>query len=272
MKSYLLFLSVALFLAGCGGSSGGEHDSGNNGGQEIDGGTESSQTTDDPTAPQVPNDEDEIPSPTNSSACFNETFYQVGTIVSIELEQRDGGVQLPNYSETSEVTRVTSYRGYSDVFEQSITSGSSTSTLYILADTLAKSVTTLGQLLDGEEITYHPSGLLLDYDIALGETKNYPTVTERVDGAESSSAEYSFEYLRTDRITVPAGTFDTCVMVLTFESTSPDGTASTTEYTQYIGIGNGLMIREDYVITTSDGNRFTGSDTLVSATINGNPI
>ncbi|NGN98394.1 hypothetical protein G5S52_12265 [Grimontia sp. S25] len=272
MKSCLLFLSVALFLGGCGDSRGGEHDSGNNGGQEIDGGTESSETPDDPVAPQVPNDEEEIPSPTNSSACFNETFYQVGTIVSTELERRDGGTQLPNYSETTEVTRVTSYRGYSDVFEQSITSGSSTSTYYILADTSAKSVTTLGQLLDGEEFTYHPSGLLLDYDIALGETKSYPTVTEQIDGNETSSAEYSFEFLRTERVTVPAGTFDTCVMVLTYNSTSSDGTSATTEYTQYIGVGNGLMIREDSMITTSDGDQFTGSDRLVSATINGNPI
>ncbi|KKD58801.1 hypothetical protein RN22_19320 [Grimontia sp. AD028] len=277
MKSYLLGVSVALLLAGCGGGSGSggsdSNNSGSGGEQEIDGGGGNTELPESPILPAPGDPIEETPSPTNSSACFNEDLYIVGVTVVTEEEVYLDGTQLENYSETTEVIQITSYRGYTDVIEEKITSGEGNiSSLYITADTVAKTITTLGQILDEDEITYHPSGLPLDYDINLGEKKTYPTVTEQTNGVVTNTGEYSYEFVRTESVTVPAGTFDTCVMELVFDGVSSDGFSSNTVVTQYVGVGNGMTIKEDFVTVTGDGETFTGSDVLVSATINGNPI
>ncbi|WP_039850186.1 hypothetical protein [Grimontia indica] len=240
MKSYLLFLSVALFLGGCGGSSG-------------DGNTVAQRA--------------------NSSACFNESLYSVGTVVNEVNAVIFNGESLSNYSETTEVIQKTSYRGYNDAIEEKITDGSgSDNRLYILVDQTEKNVTTLGQILGSDEITYRPNGFVLNYDLALGEKKTFSTVTEYENNALSNTTDYSLEYLRTENITVPAGTFETCVLEFVVDNVDASGDRLKVVFTQYIGVGNGLTIREDFVSTAENGETMTGSDKLFSATINGNPI
>lgn len=240
MKSYLLFLSGALFLGGCGGSSG-------------DGNTVAQRA--------------------NSSACFNESLYSVGTVVNEVNAVIFDGESLSNDSETTEVIQKTTYRGYPDAIEEKITDGSGKDNrLYILVDTTDKNITTLGQVIDSDESTYRPNGLTLNFDLALGEKKTLPTVSEYENDVLSNTTDYSLEYLRTENITVPAGTFETCVLQLVADNVDSKGDRIRAVFTQYIGVGNGITIREDVVSTVESGTTFTSSETLVSATINGNPI
>ncbi|CZF80780.1 hypothetical protein [Grimontia marina] len=240
MKSYLFGVSITLLLAGCGGGGG-------------DGNTVSQRA--------------------NSSACFNESLYNVGTVVNEVNTVIFNGASPSENSETTEVTQTTSYRGYSDAIEEKITDGSGEDNrLYILADSTEKSVTTLGQILGSDEIIYRPSGFVLNYDLALGEKKTFPTVSEYENNVLSNTTDYSLEYLRTENITVPAGTFETCVLEFVLDNVDSSGDKLKVVFTQYIGVGNGITIREDFVSTDENGETTTGSEKLVSATINGNPI
>ncbi|WP_028021864.1 hypothetical protein [Enterovibrio calviensis] len=251
MKLYLLGVSIALVLSGCGGGGGSDSGSG--------AGTDNEDT---PTG-QV----------TNSSACFNGGLYAVGTKVTEEYSVVSGNSQPMTESSTTEITQITTYRGYTNAIEETTQDGESTDNrTYIVVDTNAGTITTIGQVLDSKEFTYRPSGLMIDYALDKGEKKTYSTVTEFVNNVQTTTMDYSMEFLRSEEVTVPAGTFDACVMALTFDVTDADGTQFTAVFTQHIGVGNGITLKETFETTRSDGVTLTGTDELVSATINGKAI
>ncbi|MGF1769570.1 hypothetical protein L4D06_19575 [Enterovibrio makurazakiensis] len=253
MKLYLLGVSIALVLSGCGGGGGSDSGSGS--------GTDTS-TEDTPTG-QV----------SNSSACFNEELYAVGTKVTEEYSEVVGNSQPMTESSTTEITQITTYRGYTNAIEETTQDGESTDNrTYIVVDTSAGTITTIGQVLDNKEYTYRPSGLMINYALDRGEKKTYSTVTQFVNNVQTDTMDYSMEFLRSEEVTVPAGTFEACVMLLTFDVTSSEGVQSSTVFTQHLGVGNGITLKETFETTQLNGTKTTGSEELLSATINGKSI
>lgn len=102
----------------------------------------------------------------------------------------------------------------------------------------------------------------------------------------SGTATYGYTYSQTTRffglytVTVPAGTFTTCrfdVETIRMPTTA-NGTSAKTYRTQYIGVGNGTLVRTDtYSSGGTDVNGVFNTPVatwleLVSDTINGTPI
>ncbi|MGF1686147.1 hypothetical protein L4C36_05555 [Photobacterium japonica] len=248
MKAYSIGLVSTLFLLGCGGGDG---DSSANG---------SGTTT--PTTGE------------NSSACFNSDVYQIGTEVVEEYALMTNGIDIGTYTSREVVARTLSYEGYNNVLEiENSDSLDGSGSAFVVVDDAAKSIRTLGSLTaEGVDIKYKPSGLLLEYNLDMGETREYSPVTVLEDGVDVGTIEASMTYLKNETVTVPAGTFDTCLFSLTMDVVNADGTTAEAVFTQHFGVGNSLIIKETVVSTLSTGEAITLSEELVSATINGNAI
>lgn len=209
----------------------------------------------------------------NSSVCFNESLYQIGTEVVKEYATEFQGTALSNNSEKNKITGLTRFNGHSGVIEQTLDDGSGIQNqTYIVVDNDEKSVKTLGQTIGKKAFTYHPNGLTLNYNLGLGEKKVFPTVTEYADDVLSNTSDYTFAFLGAENITVQAGTFEACVFEFSINNVDEKGHRTNVVLTQHVGVGNGILLKEAFVLTGDHGERLTGADTLVSATINGTTI
>lgn len=245
MKKSLCLVALVV-LSGCGDS-----DDGDNGG-----GDESSNN-------------DGV---TNNSAiaCFNPALNAIGADVTMVKSFSEDGQSGQNFTEREVVSGQVTYEGYTNAREVLLYGDSTVNKSYIVSDESQQQVITLGQIIDGDEFIYKPSGIQLDYSLSLGETRIYPTVSEFINGAQAATYDISFTFEQNETITVPAGEFDTCLMTLNFEIVE-SGERINAVFTQNIGVGNGLMIREE-LISTSDSYSFSWVKELVSATINGETV
>ncbi|PKF50960.1 hypothetical protein [Enterovibrio nigricans] len=240
----IAFGVTLLVLSGCGGGSGGDG---------TDGGSGSGRNN-------------------TASACYNASLYLVGTRVQEIRSVTSNGVTQPNNVTTTEVIKKLTYQGVSDVLEITST-GSDATTTYVVANDGKPSITTLGSNDGTEEVVYQPSGIALDFDLAAGQTRSYPTVTEITGGAESATYDYSMTYVKNETITVQSKTFDTCQMVLKIKYVeTATGVVSNAVFTQNIGVGNGITIREKVESSSSNGSSFISIDELVVANINGKRV
>ncbi|MEZ9524706.1 hypothetical protein [Enterovibrio norvegicus] len=255
MNKFAVCIALAL-LNGCGGSGGS-----GNGNSPVDDGNTNTDETENVAPPNSPNQY------ANSSVCVNPTLYQVGTKV-ITAHSSDN---FPDHTDIDEVTEQLTYEGYADALKIE-TEGDDVDNLYVLFDDANKTITTLGQQLGSDIYSYKPNGLALDYDLNVSEERSYPTITVELNGEEQDILDVTHRYSGSETITVPAGTFDTCVMILEIVATT-DGEERTGTFTQYVGVGNGLMIREELESKDASGNiLWTDVEELVSATINGAPV
>ncbi|MGF1687072.1 hypothetical protein L4C36_10290 [Photobacterium japonica] len=246
MKKYALSFLATLVLVGCGGES------------------DSSDGMGPITKPEPI---------TNSSVCYNNSLYAVGAELVQEYTQTLDGVEEDNVTIRQKVNRLVSYGGYSDVLEVQNTDELGNITLsYIQADDALKSLRTL-LVVDGDvEYTYEPSGTLQDFDLDVGEIREYPTVTINMNGKESSTVESSIKYVKSQSVRVPAGEFNTCLMEIRMELTNWDGTIVNAVLQQNVGIGNGLVIKEEMETVLSTGERVLTASDLVEGSLNGNII
>ncbi|MFA0413973.1 hypothetical protein AB4520_09185 [Vibrio renipiscarius] len=205
----------------------------------------------------------------NSSACFNTELHQVGTEVIATYAKTGGGGTL-NRTEHSRLSGPVTYQGHNDVI--AIEEVGKNDTTYVVFDDSAKSVTTLGQIVDGTETEYLPSGLLLDYALEQNQTRTYPTVSVTENDVIVATMDVSFTFLMSESITVPAGTFDTCKFKLSIKGTEADGHSYETVFDQNIGVDNGILIHVSWSTITNNATSYAGTETLTSASINGNPI
>lgn len=206
---------------------------------------------------------------TNSSACFNTELHKIGTEV-IATYSKSGGTGAINITDHTKLTGPVTYNGQNDVI--AIEEVGENNTTYVVFDDSNKSVTTLGQIENGTETRYLPSGILLEYELNINETRTYPTISVTENGVHMETMDMAFTFLMTESVTVPAGTFETCKFNLTIKGAKPDGSSYTAEFIQHFGADNGIMIYDTWTVTSDNGPSFSGTESLVSATINGNAI
>lgn len=215
------------------------------------------------------------PSNTTSLACINSTLLTPGT--TIDLEYASNGAIDFGLNDVHEVVEaVPQYKGFSDVLARK----EGQSIVYIKHDKADQSVITLGQTDSeaGMEVDYQPSGLKLNYNLEQGETKHYATVTmiETTAGEmKSYTMDTSLKYVGRETITVPAGTFETCVFEHKFYVVQDDGISANTLYTRYTGVDNGVKIKEITETTSSeseDVGLFDDTILLEKGSINGQAI
>ncbi|ANU36503.1 hypothetical protein RJD38_13805 [Vibrio scophthalmi] len=206
---------------------------------------------------------------TNSSACFNSELHQIDTEV-ITTYAEEIGHSSTNVTEHTRVAGPVSYNGHNNVI--TIEEVGTNNTTYLIFDDSVKSVRTLAQRENGTETKYLPDGIVLEYALDKNETRTYPTVSVTESGVNAGTKDMTLTFIKSESITVPAGTFDTCKFQLTINGTEADGSSYETVFDQNIGIGSGITIRDTWTTTTDSGASFSGSDTLISATVNGNAI
>lgn len=215
------------------------------------------------------------PSNTTSLACLNPTLQTPGTTIDLEYAS-DAAIDFGLNDVHEVVESVPEYKGFSDVLAKR----EGQSTVYVKHDEVDQSVITLGQTDSdaGMEVDYQPSGLKQHYNLEEGETKHYATVTmvETTDGEmKSYDADTSLKYVGRETITVPAGTFETCVFEHKFYVVQDDGISTDTLYTRYTGVDNGVTIKEITETTSSeseDVGLFNDTILLEKGNINGQAI
>ncbi|CZF81178.1 hypothetical protein [Grimontia marina] len=207
---------------------------------------------------------------TSLSSCYNPTLNELGTETITNISKKAGLAQPVNVQEREVVQAVVDYEGQSGVLEVRLYDDTPDNRTYVVVDESSQAVTTLGQFFEGEMITYKPSGLAYFFDLASGESRTQPTITVYTDGVETGTMDVKMKYEKRETVTVPAGTFETCLVTLEIMLVD-DGQESTALFKTNFGIGNGIAIRDE-LTASSNGTTLTTVDELISGTINGEPI
>lgn len=198
------------------------------------------------------------PPPTGSDSaaeCLNPEVFAVGTTVVSTFEETSPFGTTTN-TDSYTVTRQTTFNGESAV-ELTYDDGYSD---YLRVDAQNQRVLSIGSQDSFETCTYDPP-LEFSFGLSAGESRTQQ-ITQSCSEAEPIEATVTTNYVGPERITVPAGTFDTCRFRQTFAASGFTFSIDT-----WISSGSGIEIQID-----SDGFGGEFSEVLVEASINGQPV
>lgn len=189
-----------------------------------------------------------------AAACLNPEVFAVGTTVASTFEETSP-LGTTTVEESYTVTRQTTFNGEPAV-ELAYDGGFFD---YLRVDAANDRVLSIGSQDSFETCTYEPP---LEFSFALSPGQSRTQTTTQACSGESFDAEVTTTYVGRERITVPAGSFDTCRIRQAF---SAQGFAFSID--TWISVGSGIEIQID-----SDGFGGEFSEVLVNASINGQPV
>lgn len=183
-----------------------------------------------------------------AAACLNPALFTVGANVQQtyrETDQTANGTVTNSYDDSYTVPRETTFNGNAAVELAYAESGSE----YLRAEPSNRRVLIFGFAFDGETVTYEPP-FEIPLNLTPGQSQTQTiTVGLSVDGVEAPVEVVStLTYVGRERITVPAGSFETCRFR---ESASYSGNydgddlgfAQDADF--WFSVGSGLTVRDE---------------------------
>lgn len=197
------------------------------------------------------------PTPTPSGAltadaCLNPTLTAVGTVVEITYEETssDGSIDVVDRSYT--MTREVLFGGNYTV-ERELRN----SFVYLLTEPENQRRLNYGFRIPGVVTCSYDPAIEIQYGLSPDETFAQ-TVTQSCSDEHTEQQSFSSTYLGRERVTVPAGTFDTCL----FRKSNSLNVGKTSD--QWEAVGSGIQIQR------VDNDGFTS--VLIDGAINGESI
>lgn len=204
----------------------------------------------------------------SASACFNGTLDAVGSIVEQTYEVTDATSTETYYSyeDSWTIMRQTTFNDQS-VIERDRRTADFRYLEYRRSDASGSRLFEVGGASpDAYTWTYDPP---LEWRFALEPGQSYTVMTFREetpsDGSvrEQSQRTYSTTYFGRERVSVPAGNFDTCKFEREYTYTYNDGSSLGGTFITWLAVGSGLNVRREHSDATV---------VLTSAAINGQPV
>lgn len=204
------------------------------------------------------------PQSDSASACFNPTLYTAGTVVQ-QRGRESGSFGTFEFDIGFHIVGPVTLNGQNVI--QKIYDQDEGGSNYLRAEASVPRVLFFADEEEFEGLTetysYAPP-FELRFDLAPGQSHSGEGVETHSYSDGSPSEQTPFSYTRTyvgrERITVPAGTFDTCRFRFVIEGFDE-------AYDEWYGVDNGLLLRE----VIDEGSGSYTFETL-SASINGQPV
>lgn len=205
-----------------------------------------------------------------AAACFGAHTFAVGTTVEQTFDEENTFLGRSRTQETYTVTGETTFNGQSALELAYQYSGggliAQTYKDYINIDPGTPKIIILGDRSDYETCTNQPAA---EYSFGLkkGASTTQTYTTHCNDGGENYSATNTVKltYLGRERITVPAGTFNTCAFEQQISGQDEDATSFAITIKSWLSVGDGLQIK-------LESTGLDHKEELVSARINGQPV